>query len=172
MIDIDRFKGINDGYGHLAGDVALKEIAQRIESKIRSMDTAARFGGDELAVLLPESSAAEAAKLGERIRECIAAEPVALTDGNPAHAHRVGGGRGRCARTPRGGFEGGRRSAHRRCGCGAVPGQGDGTKSGAGGHGLIGQVSMGGDMRQRTMRWIVALLCGCALVRRPRAGAG
>jgi two-component system, cell cycle response regulator len=79
MIDIDRFKGINDGYGHLAGDVALKEIAQRIESKIRSMDTAARFGGDELAVLLPESSATEAAKLGERIRECIAAEPVPLT---------------------------------------------------------------------------------------------
>jgi diguanylate cyclase (GGDEF)-like protein len=79
MIDIDRFKGINDGYGHLAGDDALKEIAQRIESKIRSMDTAARFGGDELAVLLPESSATEAAKLGERIRECIAAVPVALT---------------------------------------------------------------------------------------------
>jgi two-component system, cell cycle response regulator len=79
MIDIDRFKGINDAYGHLAGDGALKEIAQRIESKIRSMDTAARFGGDELAVLLPESSATEAAKLGERIRECIAAEPVALT---------------------------------------------------------------------------------------------
>jgi diguanylate cyclase (GGDEF)-like protein len=79
MIDIDRFKGINDGYGHLAGDVALKEIAQRIESKIRSMDTAARFGGDELAVLLPESNAAEAAKLGERIRECIAASPVALS---------------------------------------------------------------------------------------------
>jgi diguanylate cyclase (GGDEF)-like protein len=79
MIDIDRFKGINDGYGHLAGDAALKEIAQRIESKIRSMDTAARFGGDELAVLLPESSAAEAANLGERIRECIAAVPVALT---------------------------------------------------------------------------------------------
>src|ERR1700677_2904003 len=80
MIDIDRFKGINDGYGHLAGDVALKEIAQRIESKIRSMDTAARFGGDELAVLLPESNASEAAKLGERIRECIAAQPVALTE--------------------------------------------------------------------------------------------
>ncbi len=79
MIDIDRFKGINDGYGHLAGDIALKEIAQRIESKIRSMDTAARFGGDELAVLLPESSATEAAKLGERIRECIAADPVHLT---------------------------------------------------------------------------------------------
>jgi two-component system, cell cycle response regulator len=79
MIDIDRFKSINDGYGHLAGDNALKEIAHRVESQIRSMDTAARFGGDELAILLPEASAAEAAKLGERIREVIAAVPFDLT---------------------------------------------------------------------------------------------
>ena len=79
MIDIDRFKSINDGYGHLAGDNALKEIAHRVESQIRSMDTAARFGGDELAILLPEANAAEAAKLAERIREVIAAEPFALT---------------------------------------------------------------------------------------------
>jgi len=79
MIDIDRFKSINDGYGHLAGDNALKEIAHRVESQIRSMDTAARFGGDELAILLPEAGAAEAAKLAERIREVIAAEPFALT---------------------------------------------------------------------------------------------
>ena len=55
MIDIDRFKSINDGYGHLAGDNALKEVAHRIEAQIRSMDTAARFGGDELAILLPEA---------------------------------------------------------------------------------------------------------------------
>jgi diguanylate cyclase (GGDEF)-like protein len=79
MIDIDRFKSINDGYGHLAGDNALKEIAHRVESQIRSMDTAARFGGDELAILLPEASAAEAAKLAERIREVIAAAPFQLT---------------------------------------------------------------------------------------------
>ncbi len=79
MIDIDRFKNINDGYGHLAGDTALKEIAQRIEAQIRSMDTAARFGGDELAVLLPDASAVEAARLGERIREVIAAVPFSLT---------------------------------------------------------------------------------------------
>jgi two-component system, cell cycle response regulator len=78
MIDIDRFKSINDGYGHLAGDSALKEVAHRIESQIRSMDTAARFGGDELAILLPEATAPEAAKLAERIREVIAAMPFAL----------------------------------------------------------------------------------------------
>jgi diguanylate cyclase (GGDEF)-like protein len=78
MIDIDRFKAINDGYGHLAGDNALKEVAHRIEGQIRSMDTAARFGGDELAILLPEATAAEAARLGERIRDVIAAQPFAL----------------------------------------------------------------------------------------------
>jgi two-component system cell cycle response regulator len=79
MIDIDRFKGINDGYGHLAGDNALKEVALRVDTQIRSMDTAARFGGDELAILLPETTAAEAATLAERIREVIAAVPFRLT---------------------------------------------------------------------------------------------
>lgn len=79
MIDIDKFKSVNDGYGHLAGDNALKEVAQRVDTQIRSMDTAARFGGDELAILLPEASAAEASRLAERIREVIAAEPFALT---------------------------------------------------------------------------------------------
>jgi two-component system, cell cycle response regulator len=78
MIDIDKFKCINDGYGHLAGDNALKEVAHRIEAQIRSMDTAARFGGDELAILLPETTAAEAAILAERIRDVIAAIPFAL----------------------------------------------------------------------------------------------
>ena len=79
MIDIDQFKGINDAYGHLAGDKALKEIAQRVEEQIRTMDTAARFGGDELAVILPEASATDAAPLAERIRKSIAAKPITLT---------------------------------------------------------------------------------------------
>src|SRR5580658_2206694 len=78
MIDIDKFKSINDGYGHLAGDNALKEVAHRVESQIRSMDTAARFGGDELAILLPDATSVEAARLAERIREVIAAEPFPL----------------------------------------------------------------------------------------------
>jgi two-component system, cell cycle response regulator len=79
MIDIDHFKAVNDGFGHLAGDNALKEVAQRVDTQIRSMDTAARFGGDELAILLPDASAAEAATLAERIREVIASVPFALT---------------------------------------------------------------------------------------------
>jgi two-component system cell cycle response regulator len=78
MMDIDRFKSINDGYGHLAGDAALKEVAHRVEGQIRSMDTAARFGGDELAILLPDTTQAEAAHLAERIREVIATEPFPL----------------------------------------------------------------------------------------------
>src|SRR6202050_4426017 len=80
MIDIDRFKGINDGYGHLAGDNALREVAHRVDAQIRSMDTAARFGGDELAILLPEATATEALTLAERIREVIAATPFSLTE--------------------------------------------------------------------------------------------
>lgn len=79
MIDIDHFKSVNDGYGHLAGDNALREVAQRVEAQIRSMDTAARFGGDELAIVLPDTQAAEAAKLAERIRESIASVPFRLT---------------------------------------------------------------------------------------------
>jgi len=79
MIDIDNFKSINDGYGHLAGDAALREIAQRVEEQIRTMDTAARFGGDELAIILPEASAADAAPLAERIRKAIATKAVVLS---------------------------------------------------------------------------------------------
>ena len=78
MIDVDRFKSINDAYGHLAGDQVLREIAHRVEARIRSMDTAARFGGDELAILLPDASAAEGAALAERIRGAIAAEAITL----------------------------------------------------------------------------------------------
>ena len=80
MIDIDHFKGINDAYGHLVGDNVLKEIAHRIELQMRSMDTAARFGGDEFAILLPGAGAAAAAKLAERIRAAVAAEPFVLTE--------------------------------------------------------------------------------------------
>ncbi len=76
MIDVDHFKQINDAYGHLAGDHVLRELAQRIDGQIRGSDTAARFGGDEFAILLPETTAREAAQLAERIRIIVCSAPV------------------------------------------------------------------------------------------------
>ena len=137
MIDIDRFKSINDGYGHLAGDNALKEIAHRVEAQIRSMDTAARFGGDELAILLPEATAAEAAHLAERIREVVAARAVRPHRADRTQLDGVGRRGVDHAGTPRNGLEGGCRPIAGRCRCGAVSGQGAGAKPGAGGHGVV-----------------------------------
>ncbi|HEY4645997.1 MAG TPA: sensor domain-containing diguanylate cyclase [Steroidobacteraceae bacterium] len=84
MIDLDHFKQINDAFGHLAGDHVLRELAQRIDGQIRGSDTAARFGGDEFAILLPETSAAEAAQLAERIRQIVCCNPVDVGTG---HTH-------------------------------------------------------------------------------------
>jgi len=81
LIDVDRFKQVNDTHGHLAGDRMLREIARRIETHIRASDTAARFGGDEFAILLAETGRAEAVKLAERIRQTVNAESVALGNG-------------------------------------------------------------------------------------------
>ncbi len=80
ILDADRFKRINDEYGHLAGDSVLREIARRVDTQIRANDVGARFGGEEFAVLLPGTSAEVAAKLGERIRETISRTPIELSD--------------------------------------------------------------------------------------------
>ena len=74
MIDIDLFKSINDSYGHAGGDEVLREVAARIEAQIRASDTAARFGGDEFTLVLPETSVADAARLAERIRAALLPE--------------------------------------------------------------------------------------------------
>jgi diguanylate cyclase (GGDEF)-like protein len=68
MIDVDHFKAVNDRYGHVGGDEALREVAARIEAQIRASDTAARFGGDEFTLLLPDTSLGDAVRLAERIR--------------------------------------------------------------------------------------------------------
>lgn len=71
MVDIDLFKNINDDYGHLAGDSALRETAQIIQQGIRGTDFVARFGGEEFILLMPETSITEATKTVNKIRLSI-----------------------------------------------------------------------------------------------------
>jgi diguanylate cyclase (GGDEF)-like protein len=81
MIDVDHFKEINDRFGHLAGDEALKEVARRAEAEIRAGDTGARFGGDEFAILLAGAESAHAVKLAERIHQGVGATPIRVHGG-------------------------------------------------------------------------------------------
>ncbi|MDM8521850.1 diguanylate cyclase [Desulfococcaceae bacterium HSG8] len=71
FFDIDDFKAVNDTFGHLAGDVALKRIAEIVMNETRSEDIAARYGGEEIVIILPETGKAEALIVGERIREKV-----------------------------------------------------------------------------------------------------
>jgi diguanylate cyclase len=71
MIDIDKFKNFNDTYGHLIGDLILKLLASMLTDTIKGRDTAARFGGEEFAVILPDTSLRNAVKVGEAIRARI-----------------------------------------------------------------------------------------------------
>ncbi|HEX8337318.1 MAG TPA: GGDEF domain-containing protein, partial [Pyrinomonadaceae bacterium] len=73
LIDIDNFKGVNDTYGHDAGDEALRRVANVIQSGTRGIDTGARIGGDEFAVILPETDLARGVEVAERLRSAIAA---------------------------------------------------------------------------------------------------
>jgi two-component system cell cycle response regulator len=81
MIDVDNFKDINDRFGHLAGDEALKEVARRAEAEIRAGDTGARFGGDEFAILLSGAEIVHAVKLAERIHNSVGGTPIRVHGG-------------------------------------------------------------------------------------------
>jgi two-component system cell cycle response regulator len=83
MLDIDHFKTINDTCGHAAGDDVLREFAGRVRSALRGIDLACRLGGEEFVVVMPETTAARALLIGERIRERIAAEPFLAPEGRP-----------------------------------------------------------------------------------------
>ncbi len=76
VFDLDDFKAVNDRVGHLAGDAVLAEAAERMLSVVRSADMACRVGGDEFAVILPESSAEDAQLLSGRIARAIGSRPV------------------------------------------------------------------------------------------------
>jgi two-component system, cell cycle response regulator len=81
MLDIDYFKRVNDNHGHPAGDAVLREVASRIARHVRAFDLVARYGGEEFVVVMPETSLAIAAMVGERLRNVVAAKPIALGDG-------------------------------------------------------------------------------------------
>jgi diguanylate cyclase (GGDEF)-like protein len=72
FVDMDKFKDINDTHGHLAGDDLLREVAAIIRSRIRRGDVAARYGGDEMVLVLPGATAAQAARVAEHIRATVA----------------------------------------------------------------------------------------------------
>ncbi len=71
MLDIDRFKSINDRFGHNAGDLVIKSVAEVIKNRIRKIDCLARWGGEEFVILLPDTPVDKAAVLAEELRESI-----------------------------------------------------------------------------------------------------
>ena len=76
MIDVDNLKNINDAYGHRAGDKAIREISRKIKECIRQIDTAARYGGDEFAVILLNTSLDDATVVAQRMVDAVASSPT------------------------------------------------------------------------------------------------
>ena len=75
LLDVDHFKQFNDSFGHLVGDQVLQRVSRILEAKARTIDYVARFGGEEFAIILPNTEGSGALILAERFRKAIAAEP-------------------------------------------------------------------------------------------------
>ena len=78
MLDVDRFKLINDNFGHPAGDEVLAELAGRMRESARGEDVLARIGGEEFALLMPDTTAEDAASVAERVRQAVASSPFSV----------------------------------------------------------------------------------------------
>jgi len=85
VIDLDRFKALNDQHGHLAGDVALKTVADRLKHELRDYDAVGRYGGEEFVALLPNAGANAAMRVADRLRERIEACPITDEDETTIH---------------------------------------------------------------------------------------
>jgi diguanylate cyclase (GGDEF)-like protein len=81
MLDIDDFKSINDTYGHQQGDLVLREVARILRENSREIDAPARYGGEELAVVLPQTDQNGAFNLAERVRAGIEELSLPVLDG-------------------------------------------------------------------------------------------
>src|SRR6202040_4460647 len=84
LIDLDRFKFVNDFYGHLEGDLVLHRVGQILEQNCRRSDVVARYGGDEVVILMPETSMEQARQLSSKLRGWIPADPL-LPEKNISH---------------------------------------------------------------------------------------
>lgn len=76
LIDLDRFKFVNDFYGHLEGDLVLQRVGQILEQNCRRSDVVARYGGDEFVILMPETGAAQAMQIADKLRPAISDDPL------------------------------------------------------------------------------------------------
>jgi diguanylate cyclase (GGDEF)-like protein len=80
LLDLDLFKQVNDAYGHLVGDRMLRSVADALRAQLRDYDLVGRFGGEEFAVLLPQTDALQAQLAAERLRRCVASAGVPIDD--------------------------------------------------------------------------------------------
>ncbi|MCW2966922.1 MAG: diguanylate cyclase [Solirubrobacteraceae bacterium] len=77
MVDIDRFKAVNDAHGHAVGDIVIAEVARRLGARLRTEDHLGRFGGEEFLVLLPDATQDAAAAVAEDLRQEVTSAPIA-----------------------------------------------------------------------------------------------
>ena len=94
MLDIDDFKSVNDTYGHQQGDIVLKQVARVLQENSRDADTPARYGGEEMALILPHTDLEGSFAIAERVRAAIESLHIGRLDGS-GHAadHRIARGR-------------------------------------------------------------------------------
>jgi len=102
FVDIDHFKNVNDTYGHAAGDLVLRAVAQTLKANLRASDQVGRYGGEEFMLLLTETDVEEGANLTEKLRNIVARQKVAIADGQELSVTisiGIAGGKGGLLRT-------------------------------------------------------------------------